>query len=614
MGLARRRHFAVKGRQLLGIEDELFGEGHLGIGTTSDGASPRRARRPARLLHAARRARAGPHRPAGRHRRHHPGRAGRDHPLAAGRRARRAGWPRHRQDRRRPPPRRLPALHVPLPAGGPGRAGHRPQPGVPALHRAGAAVARRGRRRAGRAHRPRARRALRRRRHAASRRRVKGDARMADVIDKAVPRPRAPAPRRPRRAVRPELPAAAVGGQRRIVQAARRRFRRHNAGRRFVEGEVWAALAASSRDAGRAPDAVRDRVRCTGRGARRARADVAGAHAGPAAARPVRLEGAAAPGRPADVLADDEFDVALPAPLATTSTTCAGPTTTSACSTRPASCSARPPVGATAGRRGRRRDPHLRPHRHRRGAGPHADAAAHGRPPLAQRLDDGRRRHRPGHRAARPASWDDVAAPPARSARAPGSSGSASATASRRQIMALAPTGAEGGDAGAGAADLGARRRRPAVDRRASIAAGLGQAVVDAVRRAARRRRRRQPRRRGARLDDGADGGRPRRRRHRARSCRRATGLEGAVTVVPVSVVKGLELDGVVVVEPARIVAEEAQGLRALYVALTRSTKPAHRGARRAAPGSHDRRDRPAQRQRSERRGIVAPRRIGLDS
>src|SRR5215207_7679897 len=32
MGLARRRHFAVQGRQLLGAEDELFGEGHLGVG------------------------------------------------------------------------------------------------------------------------------------------------------------------------------------------------------------------------------------------------------------------------------------------------------------------------------------------------------------------------------------------------------------------------------------------------------------------------------------------------------------------------------------------------------------------------------------------------------
>jgi DNA helicase IV len=45
------------------------------------------------------------------------------------------------------------------------------------------------------------------------------------------------------------------------------------------------------------------------------------------------------------------------------------------------------------------------------------------------------------------------------------------------------------------------------------------------------------------------------------------------ITVVPVSVVKGLELDGVVVVEPAAIVTEEQQGLRALYVALTRSTR-----------------------------------------
>jgi superfamily I DNA/RNA helicase len=51
------------------------------------------------------------------------------------------------------------------------------------------------------------------------------------------------------------------------------------------------------------------------------------------------------------------------------------------------------------------------------------------------------------------------------------------------------------------------------------------------------------------------------------------TGLDMGITVVPVSVVKGLELDGVVVVEPASIVREEQQGLRALYVALTRSMR-----------------------------------------
>jgi DNA helicase IV len=51
------------------------------------------------------------------------------------------------------------------------------------------------------------------------------------------------------------------------------------------------------------------------------------------------------------------------------------------------------------------------------------------------------------------------------------------------------------------------------------------------------------------------------------------TALDTGVTVVPVSVVKGLELDGVIVVEPAAIVADELQGMRALYVALTRSTR-----------------------------------------
>ncbi len=50
-------------------------------------------------------------------------------------------------------------------------------------------------------------------------------------------------------------------------------------------------------------------------------------------------------------------------------------------------------------------------------------------------------------------------------------------------------------------------------------------------------------------------------------------GLQGAVSIVPVSVVKGLELDGVVVVEPAAIVAGEVHGMRALYVALTRATQ-----------------------------------------
>ena len=49
---------------------------------------------------------------------------------------------------------------------------------------------------------------------------------------------------------------------------------------------------------------------------------------------------------------------------------------------------------------------------------------------------------------------------------------------------------------------------------------------------------------------------------------------ETRVTVVPASLVKGLEYDSVLVVEPAAIVAGEATpsvGLRRLYVVLTRA-------------------------------------------
>src|SRR5204863_5442762 len=50
-------------------------------------------------------------------------------------------------------------------------------------------------------------------------------------------------------------------------------------------------------------------------------------------------------------------------------------------------------------------------------------------------------------------------------------------------------------------------------------------------------------------------------------------GLSSQLTVVPVGLVKGLELDASVVVEPQAILDQEAQGARALYVALTRATK-----------------------------------------
>ena len=48
-------------------------------------------------------------------------------------------------------------------------------------------------------------------------------------------------------------------------------------------------------------------------------------------------------------------------------------------------------------------------------------------------------------------------------------------------------------------------------------------------------------------------------------------GEDAALTLVPVTLAKGLEYDHVIVVEPARIVGAEARGLQRLYVALTRA-------------------------------------------
>ena len=52
--------------------------------------------------------------------------------------------------------------------------------------------------------------------------------------------------------------------------------------------------------------------------------------------------------------------------------------------------------------------------------------------------------------------------------------------------------------------------------------------------------------------------------------------LEGAatserITLVPVTLAKGLEFDQVIVYEPSRIASAEARGLHRLYVALTRA-------------------------------------------
>jgi DNA helicase IV len=50
-----------------------------------------------------------------------------------------------------------------------------------------------------------------------------------------------------------------------------------------------------------------------------------------------------------------------------------------------------------------------------------------------------------------------------------------------------------------------------------------------------------------------------------------AAAVAGELTLVPVTLAKGLEFDQVIVVEPARIAAAESRGLHRLYVALTRA-------------------------------------------
>src|SRR3954468_12667636 len=90
---------------------------------------------------------------------------------------------------------------------------------------------------------------------------VKGNIRMADVIDKAVTdreRPLKADVVVPFRTGYLRLPAEET---QRIVRSAQRRFRRHNAARRWVEGEIWAAMAATWRDSTLSPREVKDAAR-----------------------------------------------------------------------------------------------------------------------------------------------------------------------------------------------------------------------------------------------------------------------------------------------------------------------------------------------------------------
>ena len=180
MGVRLRRRFGVDHGQITAYEDE-----HLTDPVEADRRQPdpgRRDRAPARRADA-------------RHRGHHPARAGRDRAGRRGHHGLRPGRAGHRQDRGRPAPRGVAALRLPRPAGPQRRAGRRPEPRLPGARRRGAAGAGRDRGRHATvedllAHGPGPRRRPR------GDRWLKGDARMAEVLRRAVwshvrePRPR----------------------------------------------------------------------------------------------------------------------------------------------------------------------------------------------------------------------------------------------------------------------------------------------------------------------------------------------------------------------------------------------------------------------------------------
>ena len=257
MGLVRRRHFAVDGRRVLGLEDELFGEGHLGVGHDEglDGERPLRGY--STLVASLER-----------------GRTGSLGDIVATIQA--------EQDEII----RSPQAGVLVVQGGPGTgktvvALHRAayllythrfpleDQGVlvigpnrvflryiervlPSLGEAGVEqvvlgdlvpdVAVSGR-------------------DAPDVARLKGHQAMSEVIDRAI--------RDRERPLRDDLVVPFRSGYvrlrtqetERIVRAARRRYRRHNSARRFVESEVWAAMAATWRDGDIDPAEVRAEVR-----------------------------------------------------------------------------------------------------------------------------------------------------------------------------------------------------------------------------------------------------------------------------------------------------------------------------------------------------------------
>jgi DNA helicase IV len=581
MGLARRRHFSVKGRQLLGIEDELFGEGHLGIGN-DDGlpgvGHQSGLRGYSTLLEALER-----------------GRTGQLGDIVATIQA--------EQDEII----RSPHAGVLVVQGGPGTGKT-----VVALHRAayllythrfpledqGVLVI--GPNRLFLRYIERVLPSLGeagveqvvladlvphdvkvRALDSPAVTKVKGDPRMAKVVQRAV--------HDRQRGLKHDLVVAfgtqnlrlRVGESERIVQMARRRFRRHNAARKFVETEVFEALAATSREEV-SPDVVRERTRHLDE------VRVALERMWPVLTPAELLHdlfGSVALLKLAASrwLGDDEYrslhrprsadlaDVAwtdADAPLLDEARALLGP--------KPAKPSKIAPTNNGFGRVPDTNEPHdeirtfghividevqdLSPMQLRMAA----RRSLNGSMTIVGDIAQATGQHAP-------AGWEDVLAhlPDRKTPRqvelTVGYRIPAKAMALAARVLAVAAPQLKPASAVRDGEDPPSFLVAPGLDALATtvadevrrLQAGLGEGNVAVV----------VPGSLLAQLEQGlhdaglAFGVAPRQ------------GLDHPVTLVPVSLVKGLELDAVVVVEPGRIVSEEAQGLRSLYVALTRATR-----------------------------------------
>ena len=398
--------------------------------------------------------------------------------------------------------------------------------------------------------------------------RIKGDDRMSDVIDQAVNDRERPLRDDLVIPFRTGYVRLRVEESARIVKNARRRFRRHNSGRKFVENEVWSALAATYRDPEIGPRDVKDTLRGTPE--IREALDRMWPLLTPAQllARPVRVEGACSSSpRAACSTRRRRWRCSDRGP--SRSTTSAGRRPTWRCSTMPATCSDPKP-----GRNGKIDDAdEIRTYGH--------IVIDEVQDLTPMQLKMATRRSLNGAmtivgdlaQATGPAGADRVAGrarPPARPQAVAGDRAVGRLSDSRPDHGA-GEQGDGRGHADAAGAAVGARRRCRA--RRSCVPDGpLGAAVADEVRSLTTELPNASlgviaP---DSMIDDlsehltaaGVNHGTATR-----------TGLDEGVTLVPVSVVKGLELDAVVVVEPARIVADHEHGMRSLYVALTRPTQ-----------------------------------------